>query len=271
MRRQKSQKALDTLNNTIWNNMWQAFCPWIVGADIAPVSKSSSDTRRRRSRISGLIVALVMGFSFQEVDAASYDRDTGLLHKASINRTAPIERSYTPQLFGHNETRHSDLSAFTKWTGVLNRFKREFNTSVEKPQIKKWLSFLGSLEGKSDIQKITAVNDYLNKIKFISDAKNYGQRDYWATPVEFLTRGGDCEDYAVAKYISLLALGVPKHKMRIAIVDDHVMKMPHALLVVYHGAKTKILDNQNPAILDSADISRYKPIYSISQVAWWRH
>jgi predicted transglutaminase-like cysteine proteinase len=278
MRRQKSQKALDTLNNTIWNSAWQAFCPWIAGSDINPQHAHSSHqpktTRRRRgARLAALLGAMLVGALLQTAtaNAASYDGGNGVLQKASINRSASIERSYTPQLFGRSETRHTDLSPFTKWTGVLNRFKRDFDSSVEKPQIKKWLAFLGSLEGKSDAQKISAVNDYLNKVKFIPDSKNYGMRDYWATPAEFLSRGGDCEDYAVTKYISLLALGVPKSKMRIAIVQDYVMNMPHALLVVYQGATTKILDNQNPAILDSADISRYKPIYSISQVAWWKH
>src|SRR5690606_36392050 len=104
------------------------------------------------------------------------------------------------------------------------------------------------------------------------DVKNYGMRDHWETPMEFLKRGkGDCEDYAMAKYISLRALGFRQDQMRMVIVFDHVMQMPHALLIVENDGESLVLDNQNPAVLSADDVSRYKPIYSISQVAWWRH
>jgi predicted transglutaminase-like cysteine proteinase len=90
-------------------------------------------------------------------------------------------------------------------------------------------------------KKIEAVNDYMNKVAFVPDSKNYGEKDHWATPMEFLARGGDCEDYAVAKYVSLRALGIPKDKMRIAIVNDEVMRMPHAVLIVYDRGQAMVL------------------------------
>lgn len=279
MRRQNRQKAVNALSQNLWNNMWQAFCPWVVGSDVSPTAQpvSVSSRRRRPSPALRTIVAaavLIGGLSTFSSSVHAYENgQSNLLHKASLNTITPMDRqnAYAPQLFGASERRHSDLRPFTKWTGVLNRFKQNFAKDVKRPEVKKWLAFLGSLEGASESKKISAVNDYFNKVRFVADAKNYGQSDYWATPAEFLARGGDCEDYAVAKYISLRALGISKERMRLAIVNDSIMRMPHALLVVYQGFQAKILDNQNPEIMNSAEISRYKPIYSISQIAWWRH
>jgi predicted transglutaminase-like cysteine proteinase len=50
-------------------------------------------------------------------------------------------------------------------------------------------------------------NRFLNDWRYKPDDQNYGQRDYWATPLEFLRRSGDCEDYAIAKYVTLRELG----------------------------------------------------------------
>ena len=185
--------------------------------------------------------------------------------------TLQQERPTQVNLFGANEERYTDLSAFTKWNGVLNRFKADLMSSLDQKPVQDWLVFLDTLKGQSKTQQIDAVNHYLNQIRFVSDNNNYGQNDYWATPVEFLAKGGDCEDYAVAKYISLRALGFSKDELRLVIVNDKIMRAPHAMLAVYEDGKANILDNQNPAVMNSAQITRYAPVYSISQASWWRH
>lgn len=190
---------------------------------------------------------------------------------ASLKGSIPSDRTHQPRLFGAGEQRYGDISAFTKWTGVLARFKKDFPKSLNKPHVQDWMKFLASLKNKSKAEQIDAVNAYMNKVRFVADDKNYRTNDYWATPMEFLGRGGDCEDYAFAKYVSLRALGFSQDDMRMAIVYDREMRMPHALLVVYHDDDAKILDNQAPDVRVADDINRYKPIYSISQVAWFRH
>jgi predicted transglutaminase-like cysteine proteinase len=277
MRRQNRQKAVTALSKTLWNNTWQAFCPWVAGADVSAPQESATGSRRRRSRLRSIAVLAVMlvGMATSQTAHATpteADKSRGLLHYASLNTNTPSDRvNALPALFGKTESRHADIRPFTKWTGVLARAKAEFTQPTKSQNVKEWLVFLDGLQGQSDDRKISAVNAYLNKIKFVADAKNYGRTDHWATPTEFLNRGGDCEDYAITKYISLRVLGIPKEKMRLAIVEDHVMRIPHAVLVVYNNLQAKILDNQNPAIMNSAEIQRYTPIYSISQMAWWRH
>jgi predicted transglutaminase-like cysteine proteinase len=191
---------------------------------------------------------------------------------ASVRTNVSLTPSVPAQgLFGAGEQRFTDLSAFTKWNGVLDRFKKDLMVNINKPHVKKWMAFLLTIKDKSPAEQVEAVNQYMNSIKFVADADNYGASDYWATPIEFLARGGDCEDYAIAKYVSLVALGFSKDQLRLAIVNDRVMRAPHATLIVYDGTSKKVLDNQNPSVADASQITRYVPIYSISQVAWWRH
>ena len=269
MRRSKS-KASHNISHQLWNQVWQLFCPWVMGGEVAPIPV----TVRRRRPLRSLVAAVaLMGALAGSIPAQAGEfGNDGQIILASLNNTVPGDgQSAYPELFGATEQRHSDIRPFTKWTGALKRFKGQFSASLEQPEVQDWMKLLSSLKDASDEDKIEAVNEYMNDKKFISDANNYGQRDYWATPMEFMARGGDCEDYALAKYISLRALGFPQNKMRLAIVYDRVMRMPHALLIVYQGTEAKVLDNQNPAVMESSEITRYKPIYSISQVAWWRH
>ncbi len=190
---------------------------------------------------------------------------------AAVSTKQPVLSKSYPKLFGKKERHYSDISAFTKWSDMFERFQDEVKVSSNSKKMKKWGKKLQSLKEKSTREKIVAVNDYMNSVKFVSDTKNWKKRDYWATPLEFMREGGDCEDYAIAKYVSLRALGIPGNQMRIAIVQDQVLRVPHAVLVVYDGKEALILDNQNDEVIASSDIDRYTPIYSISQTAWWRH
>lgn len=215
--------------------------------------------------VSALVIGVMCGFAPQ---ASAQD---GQIILASLTTNTPSDRKTQPELFGASEQQFSDISAFTKWTGVLARFKKEFHASVDKKHVQDWMKFVASVKNKSKNEQIKAVNNYMNRVAFVPDQKNYNVTDYWATPMEFLARGGDCEDYAFAKYVTLRALGFAQDDLRLAIVYDSEMRMPHAILVVYHDGEAKILDNQSEEVKSSSKIERYKPIYSISQVAWWRH
>jgi predicted transglutaminase-like cysteine proteinase len=215
---------------------------------------------------------VLLGLLLAQPVIAHAENQDGNIVLAALTVTTPNDIGNTHDtLFGATEQRYTDLSAFTKWTGVLARFKKEFPASQNRPEVQAWLQFLSSVKDYTKQQKIEAVNQYMNRIAFISDQNNYGVADYWATPMEFLAKGGDCEDYAIAKYISLRALGFSSNELRLAIVYDRVMRMPHALLITYNNDQTEVLDNQNPDVVNADDINRYKPIYAISQAAWWRY
>lgn len=174
-------------------------------------------------------------------------------------------------LFGTSERASADLSSFTKWSAMFDRFSSEVNNGSSNEVIQKWKSNLAPLNGLPLSQMANEVNNLMNKVRYIGDQKNWGKSDYWETPVEFLTYGGDCEDFAIAKYASLRALGVPDRAMRIAIVKDLQKGIPHAILIVYTENGPMVLDNQIKRMTEASSISHYKPIYSINRTAWWLH
>lgn len=115
------------------------------------------------------------------------------------------------------------------------------------------------------------MNEYINRVQYVADADNYGQADYWATPAEFLARGGDCEDYAIAKYASLQILGFDVSQMQVVVLYNAERGERHAVLAMESGEHTLILDNLSQQIADSAQIADYQPIYAISQYSWYRY
>jgi predicted transglutaminase-like cysteine proteinase len=111
----------------------------------------------------------------------------------------------------------------------------------------------------------------MNTRRYITDPRNWGVPDYWETPGEFMTKFGDCEDYAIAKFLSLKRLGWTDDELRIAAVKDLNLKVGHAILIVYHAGKTWVLDNQIKRVVEAESIRHYQPVYSINETSWWRH
>ena len=97
------------------------------------------------------------------------------------------------------------------------------------------------------------VNFYLNKLLPQYDAVIQKKEDYWATPKEFLITGyGDCEDYVIIKYFTLLKLGFKKEKLFLTTVHEKYYGGYHMVLS-YFQTKNKpplILDNLSFRILD---------------------
>ncbi len=134
-----------------------------------------------------------------------------------------------------------------------------------------WRHFLYELQGKTRLEQVRAVQTHMNQAEYIQDLVNWGREDYWETPLEFLSKDGDCEDYAIAKFISLRALGIPNKDMRIVILMDNNLNTLHAVLAVDIGEKTYILDNQIQQAVESRIIRHYAPIYAVNETNWFRY
>lgn len=134
-----------------------------------------------------------------------------------------------------------------------------------------WTTFLDSLRGLPAREQMEAVNHWANARPYVEDQANWGVADYWETPGEFLARGGDCEDYAIFKYASLVRLGFSADDLRIVVVNDTTLNAFHAVLAVRLADKTWLLDNQ-AATTEAFDAApQYTPIYSINAHGWWLH
>lgn len=189
----------------------------------------------------------------------------------SVVSEAFTKVSSYPALFGSDERRSSDLKAFTKWTSMFDRYEVAMKQPSNKRTIDAWKRSLSEFKDLPMDTMVERVNTFVNQTDYIVDSRNWGKSDYWSTPVEFFQRGGDCEDFAIAKYASLRALGFPENRMRVAIVHDIQKDIPHAVLIVYTDTGAKILDNQNPKAEDARYVDNYRPIFSISRDAWWLH
>jgi len=130
-----------------------------------------------------------------------------------------------------------------------------------------------------DAGKLLAVNQFFNRrIRFREDIEVWGLEDYWASPLELLSKGeGDCEDFAIAKYFSLLALGMPAAQLRLVYVRARLAGSPgrlqaHMVLAHYAGpgAEPTILDNLVPEVLPAAQRSDLTPVFSFNSDGLWQ-
>lgn len=180
-----------------------------------------------------------------------------------------------PRLFGTMEFK-GKITKLPKWSGVLTKmkgWKGYFNSPVmaKLPSKGPWLKLKGELAGKSDMDKLKAVNRFFNQWPYRLDQANYGVSDYWAAPVEFLKKSGDCEDYAIAKFYALQEVGFSKNSMRIVAVRDRIRNIGHAILAVYLPENIYILDNQTIMVLPHDKYKHYVPQYSVNEKFRWMH
>lgn len=121
-------------------------------------------------------------------------------------------------------------------------------------------------------QQLKAINDYFNTFLFSDDIVVWKQTDYWATPMEFIGRGaGDCEDFAIAKYYSLIEAGFPADKLRLMYVKAIDYNQHHMVLTYYskRGVEPLVLDNIDPKIKPAGQRDDLIPIYSFNADFLW--
>jgi len=121
-------------------------------------------------------------------------------------------------------------------------------------------------------QLLARSNDFFNQIPYMNDQQHWGVEDYWATPVESLgSLGADCEDYAVAKYLTLKELGIPVDRLRITYVRALRLNEAHMVLAYYPSpdAEPLILDNLNPVIRPASQRTDLEPVYSFNDDDLW--
>ena len=193
--------------------------------------------------------------------------------------TAPAFAA-SPSLFGTTEFQAEALRELPQWQAVLARMAAEApviascraaSEHCPTRATRTWARLLHRLDGAPPLTQLREVNRFVNGRRYRSDAENYGRSDYWATPLEFFRRAGDCEDYVIAKYRSLRLLGVPAERMRLVVLQDVARDLPHAVLAVYQGDAILILDNLTDAVLPQKRLPHYVPYYSINETARWAH
>lgn len=181
-------------------------------------------------------------------------------------------------LFGYREASRQNLDIFPQWLSVLERHIKENvpegrcqTRSLDTCHVKRWHEFLGSIRSLPALDQIRRVNEFANQQQYVLDIENYGVEDYWATPKQFLYKNGDCEDYAITKLLSLKQLGFDISRMRIVVLQDTNLRIPHAVLAVDVKGDILIMDNQIEEVISHQHIVHYVPIYSVNEKQWWMY
>lgn len=146
-------------------------------------------------------------------------------------------------------------------------------------ELKKWQQMLNDSRQLDELSQIKKVNDFLNAhIRFEDDLSHWKQVDYWSTPLESLGSGaGDCEDFTIAKYISLLQLGISSAKLRLIYVKAQIggsasqIFQAHMVLGYFPQPDSipLILDNLESAIEPATKRTDLRPIFSFNSDGLW--
>ncbi len=180
------------------------------------------------------------------------------------------------QLFGTIEFKTS-LKALPQWNRVLSvaddqaRRLSQCSGAACPPAAQSWQKALRQSKSQPPLAQLKAVNRYFNQWPYRLDIERFGVIDHWATPVEFLSLSGDCEDYSIVKYFALKQLGFAGRDMRIVVVKDRIRNVGHAVLAVYIDHTAYILDNLSNLVLPHETYSHYLPQYSVNEAHGWAH
>jgi len=145
---------------------------------------------------------------------------------------------------------------------IIQKAEKKYNIFAKNRFIAINEDLIHALKQESDIKKLNVVNTWVNEIRYKSDKKIYGVKDYWATLYEFVGKNaGDCEDYTITKYYILKELGIDPKRMKFTYViykNRRGKKISHMVLSYLRVPKPKskddilILGNNNRLVLPAS-------------------
>ena len=145
--------------------------------------------------------------------------------------------------------------------------------------LRRWEDLLGDIGQESEREQLLRVNEFFHRnVRYQSDEQLYGVQDYWATPLQTLGHGlGDCEDWAIAKYVSLRHLGIPDQKLRLIYVRAQIggprspISQAHMVLGYYATpvSEPMILDSLIATVLPASERTDLSPVFSFNAEGLW--
>jgi predicted transglutaminase-like cysteine proteinase len=156
-------------------------------------------------------------------------------------------------------------------TELLNKAEQKYGKSA-RSRLTAWEDLIVSDNSQTDLEKLEKVNQFFNMMEFVDDIDHWRVKDYWATPIEFIgTQGGDCEDFTIAKYFTLKAMGIKDEKLNLTYVKSITYNVHHMVLAYYSspGSEPLILDNIVKDIHPASKRTDLLPIYSFNGTGMW--
>jgi predicted transglutaminase-like cysteine proteinase len=160
------------------------------------------------------------------------------------------------------------------WDRIMREHNRErfFKPypNFDKQRLAQWRNLAAKMPDLSAEDALRHINGFFNGWPSKQDADTYGKEEHWATPEEFvLNNGGDCEDYALVKYMALRNFDVPAENMWMLLVYDRGRGAYHAVLAVYAGERLFMLDNlSRPSYLlipEAVFLKTFTPLVAVNE------
>jgi predicted transglutaminase-like cysteine proteinase len=176
--------------------------------------------------------------------------------------------------FGLFTFRAPDGMLWRKWRGVEAEMAKE-QTVLDRCRAEaescpsyaaQFLRLIDAVKSKSGRARLDEANRAVNAaIRYVSDYAQHGEADRWSAPLAtFATAKGDCEDYAIAKYVALREAGFPQEELRVVLVRDRAVRQDHAVLAAHLDGRWLILDNRRSELLADSDASSFMPLFAIN-------
>jgi predicted transglutaminase-like cysteine proteinase len=169
-----------------------------------------------------------------------------------------------------------------KWLGVQRRLDDEMvqlalcegdRDGCVSPAALKFLDIVDAARLREGRARLGEINRAINlAIRPVSDLVQHGQIDVWSSPLATLARGGgDCEDYAIAKFIALRHAGLAPDDLRIVVLHDTIHGEDHAVAAARLDGRWLMLDNRRMAMVEDADVKNFRPTFVIGQHSVMRY
>jgi predicted transglutaminase-like cysteine proteinase len=162
-----------------------------------------------------------------------------------------------------------------KWRGVSIDIAEDLDALARcraaadlcSPAATRFLAVIDVAEKLDGRARLDAVNRGVNgAIRYTSDMAQWGVADLWSSPLATFTSGlGDCEDYAIAKYVALREAGVTAADLRIVLARDNALGEDHAVLAARDGGRWLILDNRRADVVEDGDVRHLAPLFAVDQ------
>lgn len=160
-----------------------------------------------------------------------------------------------------------------KWSAVKKRLPREHAVLARcqarpatcTPAARRFLAVINKARTQEGWARIAEVNRAINlNIRPVDDIMQYGVADLWATPLmAFKSNAGDCEDYAIAKYVALREIGFVDDDLRLLVVHLRAPNEDHAVAAVRYDGQWHILDNRTLDIRRDIDAVEFDPLFVV--------
>jgi predicted transglutaminase-like cysteine proteinase len=183
-------------------------------------------------------------------------------------------RTIGPEPFGLFTFRAPESIVWRKWRGLQSDIAKDHailehcrsNADDCPANAAQFLRLISAVKSRSGRDQLDEVNRGVNQaIRYMTDSAQYGVVDRWSAPLAtFATGKGDCEDYAIAKYVALSEAGFSPKDLRLVLVRDRAIRQDHAVLAARLDDRWIILDSRRSDLIDDSDVRNLTPMFAIN-------